>query len=159
MKGAILMEGERFYTDMRRMLTGVKNVTDYNWLITDCLCYPKNARIDAMLSEEYCFLSGEELLKLVKTENFQWIWAVLSAFKKDIPLEKILTFALPYADGYDGFWEDRITIQHPMAEIELVAYDSSLFLMIARNYHLVKHFMKTFPLARDLKQYNLENFY
>ena len=46
-----------------------------------------------------------------------------------------------------------------MAEIELVAYDSSLFLMIARNYHLVKHFMKTFPLARDLKQYNLENFY
>lgn len=51
---------------------------EYNWLITDYECYPQTQSIDDKLSHEYCWLSGNELTNIVESEDFQWIWAVLS---------------------------------------------------------------------------------
>lgn len=33
-------------------------------------------------------ISGEELTNIIKRDDFQWIWAVLSGFKKHITLEE-----------------------------------------------------------------------
>jgi hypothetical protein len=78
-------------------------------------------------------LSGSELTAIVGHEDFQWICAVFSAFEKDIPLETILKHPLPYADGNPGFWKNPLTIQHPLAQIEIVAFDSSLTLFLSRK--------------------------
>ena len=37
----------------------------YNWLITDCICYPKNREIAKLFDREYCWLSGEELAAVI----------------------------------------------------------------------------------------------
>lgn len=158
MKGALLMTGEEYFTDMRRMITGVKNVEKYNWLITDFEGDPGSPKLEAQLlsPKGYCFLSGDELLKLVKSKKFQWEWAMITAFSQDIELEDILKYELPKASN-ETFFEERIAMQHPYAEAELIAYDSTMCIFIAKSYAQVKYFREKFPLSVDLKEYNLGN--
>lgn len=80
-----------------------------------------------MLSKQYCWISGEDL----HTEDFQWIWAVLCGFDKTVALSEILGYSLPYAEDYEGFWKIPLTMQHPLAKIEIVPWDSSSTLILA----------------------------
>ena len=83
--GAINEKGEQYYTYLRKLFEAIGNrQTEYNWLITDCVCYPANPKTAAMLREKYCWITGEDLTELVEQEDFQWIWAVLSAGVKEI---------------------------------------------------------------------------
>jgi hypothetical protein len=155
LKGAILNEGEKFYTYMRKVFTAIKGEqTKYNWLITDCICYPKNMEYAELLSKEYVWLTGDALTSMIDMEDFQWIWAVLSGFPQNVTLEEVLNYKLPLADGFRGFWETPLNLQHPLADIEIVPWDSSLVLVISKNDAMIDDFMNYFPLAQDLTQYN-----
>lgn len=153
--GAILEKGEPYYTNLRKVFDAIENVQpQYNWLITDCVCYPQSPDTGALLSQKYCWLSGYELTSIVDQEDFQWIWAVLSGFRQDIPPEEILKHPLPYADGYGGFWKNPLSIQHPLAEIEIVPWDSSLTLIYSQRRDIVDSFRRYFPLSEDMASYN-----
>lgn len=155
--GAILSRGERFYTYLSRVFRAIGNrQRDYHWLITDCVCYPREPEIGALLGEKYCWLSGEELTELVEREDFQWIWAVLSGFPEGVSLEQVLEHPLPYAGEYEGFWKNPLTIQHPLAEVELVSWDSSATLVLSRRRELVDDYRRYSPLSEDLAQYNAQ---
>lgn len=118
--GAISQKGEKFYTDLGRVFEAINNKQkDYNWLITDCECYPYGPKMNEMLGKEYCWISGEALTEFVANEKPQWVWAVLSAFDKSVNLSDVLNYELPYADGYTGFWEKPLTMQHPLAKIDI----------------------------------------
>lgn len=152
--GAINEKGEKYFTYIDRVFEAINNKQmDYNWLITDCVCYPKDPKIDEMLNRKYCWMSGEELTALVTKDNFQWIWAVLSAFDKSVELTEVLKYDLPYADGYPGFWETPINIQHPLAQMEIVPWDSSLTLLFSKNKEDVDAFLKYYPHSEPLEDY------
>ena len=139
---------------MRIILEPIESaVSQYNWLITDCECncYP-DSRIK--LNQDYTWLSGGELLQIVQHDEIQFIWAVFSAFPKDVTLKSVLQYELPYADGYEGFWQNPVGIQHPLAVIEIVPWDSSLVLFIAKDQSLVDTFVSHFPFAEDLEKNN-----
>jgi len=129
---------------------------NYNWLISDCEAYPKRLGHDIRIhqSGEYAWISGEELTNIIKRDDFQWIWAVLSGFEKHITLEEVKKYDLPYADGYKGFWDENISMQHPLATIELVAWDSCCTLFISKDDVLVDKFRSVFPLSVDLENHN-----
>ena len=153
--GAILEKGEQYYTYLSKVFKAIGGTqTEYNWLITDCVCYPQSWDIHAMLSQEFCWLSGSELTEIVDKEDFQWVWGVLSGFEKDIALENILQHPLPYADGYRGFWENPLSIQHPLASVEIVPWDSSLTLIFSKQEQMIKLFRRNLPLSEDLALYN-----
>lgn len=77
MKGAILEKGEPLFTFLDKIFASINHEqNNYNWLITDCVCYPFTPALRERFSHEYCFVSGMELTKIIKTENFQWVWAV-----------------------------------------------------------------------------------
>ncbi|HBL85334.1 MAG: hypothetical protein A2Y17_01975 [Clostridiales bacterium GWF2_38_85] len=154
--GAIDEKSEKGYTCLKRVFGAIQNKQiDYNWLLTYVDCYPQNPIFDELLNKEYCWLSGDELTSIVQKEDFQWVWAVLSGFDKDIPLlEVLIKYKLPYADGYKGFWEDPISIQHPLASIEIVPWDSSFVLIFSKQKEIVDNFMKAFPLSEDMELYN-----
>lgn len=155
MDGVILKKGEQYYTDLSKLFTAINDVQkEYNWLVTDCVCYPQTKQFDELLSGEYCWLSGKELTRMVEIENFQWIWAVLSGFEKNILLEEVLKFPLPFAEEYTGFWEKPISIQHPLASIEIVPCDSTFTLIISNEIKIISDFKKAFPLSEDLAFYN-----
>jgi len=155
LKGAILEKGEEYYTYMSKVFAAIKDEQmNYNWLITDCMCYPENVNHYEILLKEYAWLTGEELTRIIEVEDFQWIWAGLSGFPKSVTLEEVLKYDLPYADGYRGFWEPTLSIQHPLADIEIAPWDSSLVLIISKKGIIIENFMNYFLLAQDLATYN-----
>ena len=154
LKGAILEKGETFYTDMSRVFNAINNIqNDYNWLITDFEAY-LNIKL-AELDADYIWLTGNELTEIVeKTAGFQWVWAVLSGFPKNVTKEQALQYSLPYADGYVGFWKNPVTLQHPLAIIEIVPWDSSLVLVMSKDDQIVNDFLEFMACAEDLELYN-----
>lgn len=157
--GAILKKGEERYTYLKKIFDLLDNFQkEYYWLITDCEAVPKrrghNKRITQSKYGKYAWISGEELTNIIEKDNFQWIWAVFSGFEKCYAKEEILKYELPYADGYKGFWEKEITIQHSLACVEIVAWDSSATLIISKKEDIVKKFREAFPFSKDLAEYN-----
>lgn len=169
--GAIDIGNASWYTDLNTVFLGVGDVLGkYNWLITDSevnsnhsiyeqlntkpYYIKKNDEWVKLPSPEYAFLPGEDLMKLLGNGFCQWIWGVLSGFEKTIPLDRILSHPLPYADGYRGFWENPPTIQHPLADVEIVPWDGTLVLVISKNKEIVDRFRAAFPHSKDLSDYN-----
>ena len=69
-------------------------------------------------------------------------------------LDEILEYPLPKADGYEGFWKNPPSIQHPLATMEIVSWDSSCVLLLSTNKEVVEKFKKAFPKCQDLSAYN-----
>ena len=158
-KGAIINKGEDRYTSFKKIFKALNNFQkNYNWLITDCEAYPEKwgheERIHQSKHGKYAWISGEELTGIINKDDFQWVWAVLSGFDKSCSKDDILKYELPYADGYGGFWKETLSIQHPLASVELVAWDGYLTLFISKDEDIVNCFKKSFPLSRDLEEYN-----
>ena len=151
--GAINEKGEEYYTDMSRVFESIKNrQRDYNWLITDCECIC-DTEISKTIEQQYCWISGEDLTDLVMKNRIQWVWAVLSAFDKSVTLPEVLKYDLPRADGYPGFWKKPLSVQHPLAQIEIAAFDSSCTLLFCKEKEVVDSFLKYFPQSEPLEDY------
>ena len=122
MKSAILEKGEQWFTDVFKIFGAINNIAlNYNWLITDIECHPNNEAIRNLFSQEYVWISGEELTKILNENSIQFIWGVFSGFSEGIKLQDVLKYPLPYADENAGFWVDKPQIQHPLATVEIVA--------------------------------------
>lgn len=152
--GAINEKGETWYTRMAKVFDAIKDrQIGYNWLITDIDGVPE--KITACFSnKDYCWLTGEELSQIVREDDWQWVWAVLSGFEKSITLSEVLKYPKPYADMYGGFWKTPISIQHPLATIEIVPWDSTSTLFFSKQKDLVDDFLNFFSLSQDLSIYN-----
>lgn len=153
MKGCIIKNEEISIMDIYDC---IENVDKYNWLITDIECYPSDKKIMEILDGEYCWITGKDLLELLHKEDFQWVWGVFSAFSDEVKLNEILNYSFPYADGYKGFWENPISIQHPLAKMEVVVWDGLLILAISKEDKVIETFMKKKIEAKDLEMYNIE---
>ena len=152
--GAVNAKGEKYYTYLKKLFDAIGNKQqDFNWLITDCVCYPDNPKTDAMLSKNYCWITGVELTELVRQEDFQWIWAVLSGFDKTVPLEEVLKYDLPRAEDYNGFWNRPISIQHPLARIEIVPWDSTMTMIFSDDKSIIDRFRAAYPFSEDFETY------
>lgn len=155
MKGVIIDKGDRYFTFLKNLFVSIGNVQkEYNWLITGHECYPQNMEYAKKLSGEYCWITGDELTNMVENENFQWIWGVFSAFPKNISQQEVLKSKLPYADGNTGLWQNPVSIQHPLAEMEIVAWDSSMTVIISKNDDIIEKLIESRPWAEDLEKYN-----
>ncbi len=166
-------KSKRYYTYLKDVFAAIGNrQTAYNWLLTDTEIMAHSKELDALNTKvywryqdgkqlvspapEYCFLSGEELTRIVLQDDSQWLWGVLSGFDKSIPLAEILKAPFPEADGYKGFWEDPPSIQHPLAEIEIVPWDGSFVLLFSKSKEIIDSFRAAFPESQDLHEYLCE---
>ena len=114
---------------------------DYNWLITDIETY--------FLDNEYLFLSTKELLDLIEKNNDpQWIWGVFSAIPKKYSKEEVLKYDYPYANGHKALWKKAI-IQHPLADIEIISFDSSFLTIVSKNNEYIDMLRKSFTLSEE----------
>lgn len=122
----------------------------YNWLVTDIECnwYP-----DDFPRATPKWLSGSELTRIVETYEIQFNWAVLSGFAEGIEID-LHAEDLPYADGNPMFWGDSPGIQHPLATVEIVCWDSSATLLMSKDPSLTQRFRAFFPGATDLDAFN-----
>lgn len=155
MRGIILQDRECYYTFLKDIFALIDNVqTEYNWLISDYECYPQKSKYFELLQGDYCWISGKELTDMVEDENFQWIWGVFSGFPKNISRDEIFSYKLPQSEGYSGFWKNPISIQHPLASIEIVAWDSTLTLIISKEDGFFTKIKERDIKIEDLELYN-----
>jgi len=130
---------------------------EFNWLLTDLELnrYPPGLsyRPEAPSSDS-CWLSGTELSEIVETEEVQFIWGVLSGFRLGIAVDVVRRDIYPYADGNLALWTPNVSIQHPLAEVEIVCWDASATLLLSRDDDLTERFRRFFPEAVDLDQHN-----
>ena len=169
--GVIDKKSSRYYTYLKAVFDAIENKqAEYNWLITATEIVAHSSRLDALNTSvhwkdedgkpiaipapDYYFLSGEELTKIITEDDSQWIWGVLSGFEKSIPLDEILKYPLPKADGYEGFWKNPPTIQNALASMEIVPWDSSCVLLLSTKGEIVEKFKRAFPNSRELSVYN-----
>ena len=156
MEGVILNElSSGYFTNMKSVFNDMGNIQkEYNWLITDFECnhYPSN---DIQSNDEYIFMEGNLLSEILDKYDIQFIWGVFSGFKKNITLENILKEPLPFADGNRELWNAQVKIQHYLADIEIISWDSSLLLLKTKQKQLLDNFIKHNPKSKDLREYNL----
>nr|WP_316625037.1 hypothetical protein [uncultured Ruminococcus sp.] len=169
--GLIDTKSKRFYTFIKDVFDAIDNKqVDYNWLITDTEIVARSDELDALNTcvrwtfengkpiavpaPDYYFLSGENLTNIITEDDSQWIWGVLSGFDKSISLEDILKYPLPESKEYEGFWKNPPSVQHPLASLEIVPWDSSCVLLLSTEKEIVEKFKKSFPESQDLSVYN-----
>ena len=90
---------------------------------------------------------------MVNQEDFQWIWAVLSGFDKSVVLSDVLKHDLPYAEDHEGFWCKPVSMQHPLAKIEIVPWDSSMTMIFSDDRSIIDSFRAAYPLSEDFEEY------
>ena len=98
MKGVILRKGETAYSCLSGAFSAIQPaVTEHNWLITDYENVPEPYSGNQG-REAFFWVPGERLDEIVHQQSFPWYWGVLSGFKREIPLQEVLSHGLPYAD-------------------------------------------------------------
>jgi len=158
MQGLILNKEQEFYSLFSTLFDKIKEFAlDYNWLISNAECYPQKIKYNEKLNQRYCWLSGMELASILVDEDFQWVWGVLSGFDKMFLADEVLKYPLPYTDGYEGFWKNPINLQHPLAEVEIVAFDSKCTLFISKKNIIIQKIASFYPQLIDLEKYNIYN--
>lgn len=154
MKGVIIDNKEWIPTQLSNIFPLIGNIqNDYNWLITDYECYPRNEMLRQFFSGEACYVTGEELTQIIQQEDFQWIWGVLSAFSKSVSEEQILQYALPEAEGNSRIWHRPVTLQHPLAELELIARDSTETVLISKDDTIAERLIQQYDFVENMENY------
>ena len=141
----------KYYTFLKQILLDLDLVDkDYLWLISDIEAYPRKREYQQLLTNNiYLLLNTKELLDMLEDDDFQWIWAVFSAIPSSYQKEEILKLDLPYVENLEkGKYNPHIDepkLQHPYAEFELYAVDSSYMFMVSDNEELISKFKKSYP--------------
>ena len=156
MKGLLLEDlSLNYFTNLQDIFSVIEGTQNkYNWLITDyeCNIYPSKK---IPFNKEIVFLEGEKLSEIVTNYKIQFIWGVISGFKKDIALDNILEYPLPYVNENEEIWSTNICTQNPLADIEIIAWDSTLAIVISKDEEVIEMIKKFYPNAKDLLEYNL----
>ena len=153
--GIVDRKNHKFYTYMSKVFQAINNAQlQYNWLITDCVCYPQNDDIEKLLDQEYCWLSGDELTAIIEQEDFQWIWGCLCGFSKDIAMEDVLKHPLPSSVDYNGYYRNPVSLQHPLSSVEIIPCDSSWTLVLSKDKVITDSYLKSYPKCEDLSLFN-----
>ena len=152
--GAIDVGNAPWYTDLTEVFRKIGcELNNYNWLITDTEVNSRNGVCESLNTHKYVFLSSKELTALLLADHAQWIFGVLSGFHKDVPLQKILEYPLPRSD-HAGFWSVSLSVQHPLAKVEILPWDSMCVLVISKNKKVVDQFREAYPNSQELEKYN-----
>lgn len=152
MKRYISAYDRKYYTHMLEIILAIGgNNLNYKWLISDIEAYPQdNGQYDNLIeNNSYLILSNNDLIKMLSECDFQWIWAVFSAIPEDISDDDILKYKLPYANENGEIYKDDVAIiQHPLADIEIVAEDSSSVFIVAKDNNIADRFKALFSMAK-----------
>ncbi len=151
MKRYISQRERPYYTRMLEIISALDGDNlSYKWLITTIEACPKKRSkyADRIENGEDIILSTAELMKMLTEDDFQWIWAVFSAIPAQISDAEILRYPLPSVDNDDIYQNDTAIIQHPLAEAEIVAMDSSSVFLVSKNERMIEQFKSLFPLAQ-----------
>jgi hypothetical protein len=156
LKGAVFEEKVSEYIYMNQVFSKMRDFyQDYNWLITDydCFDYPSK---NLPKNERYIWLTGIEVEEVIEHTQLPFIWGVFSGFNKKLKKEEVLLNLpsnFPIAEGCE-VWKSDFQIQHPLAQIEMIAWEGTYIVLLSKKEELIHSFRDRFPESEDLYEYN-----
>ncbi|GLT16835.1 hypothetical protein GCM10007938_06120 [Vibrio zhanjiangensis] len=134
-----------FYTSLRDVAKWLEiDLRDYDWHISDI----EGAWYEL---DDPSWISGKDLAAKIKEFDYQFVWAVISAFP--IGTEPFTT-NIPYADGNPTFWEGEPQKQISNSLFEIVCWDSSATLFIGMQNDLEEKLLVNAPSLKKLDTKN-----
>ena len=155
MKRLISTGDFEYYTKLKKILFDLDLANqEYWWLISDIEAYPSESEYrDLIYKEDHVLIKTSDLLKMLEEDDFQWIWAVFSVIDTKYTEEEILKYALPslqiIEEGAYNPYSDAPRLQHPLAEFELYAEDSSSMFLISDDETLLERFKRAYPDCKE----------
>jgi len=144
-----------YHTDLRLVFEALGGrQREFNWLITDLELNYYPPRLRNTSREQATWMEGAELSEIVNANDIQFIWGVLSGFRSEITIDISALNPRPFADDNRRLWSPEVAIQHPLAEVEIVCWDSGATLFLTHDDDLSRRFREFFPEAVDLNDYN-----
>lgn len=120
------------------------DLQDYDWHISDIEgAWPE--------LDDPSWVRGEELAAKLNEFDYQFVWAVISAFPKGT---EPFTTDKPFADGNYEFWEGKPTKQLKDSQFEVVCWDSSTTLFIGLPDELGEKLVANAPGIKNLDEEN-----
>ena len=135
-----------FHTDLREVVAALDGVhRDYLWFLSDIEAHrlgdgplPVELQSAAGGYTNDQWVIGDRLDEIANSYSLQVVWGVFSAFPPDAPFAGGVVEPRPTAEPWD-----RRT-QHPDAEIEIVAFDSTFTAIAARDPNVEEAFRRYF---------------
>ncbi|WLQ17356.1 hypothetical protein O5O45_15695 [Hahella aquimaris] len=134
-----------FYTSMKDVAGWLEiELRDYDWHISD-------------IDGGWCgivdpsWVLGEEFAAKIEEFDYQFVWAVISAFPKGT---EAFTSSLPYVEDNPALWEGAPCTQLDGALFEIVCWDSSATLFIGLSKELSRRLLANAPGIKDLDKEN-----
>jgi len=126
---------------------------EFNWLITDFEGFFDGT--DAF-SKDRVWISGDDLTQLINSKNIFFIWAVFSAFEKNIKLDPENLTVEPDIKMNNDLFGNNPKIRHPLAIAEINLWDSSKVLFLSKDSNLSQRFRSYFVNWEDMDKYNVK---
>ena len=148
-----------YYTMLKSILFNLDLANkEYWWLISDIEAYPSKVKYEELIyKDDYLLIKTADLLKMLEEDDFQWINAVFSVIPSNYTQTEILSYELPriqyIEDGDYNPFIDAPKLQHPLAEFELYAEDSTSMFIIADDEKLLDKFKKAYPAYTEKYTY------
>lgn len=133
-----------WYTYLDEVFSKVPELCEYNWLISDL---ELNYCPDSRLSSDPVIIDGKSLCEIVLKDKIQFIWAVLSGFKNNVPQ---IPDELPFADGNKHLWVQSPKPQIEGADLEIVCWDSTCTLFIGVSDNISTKLREMYFDIKDL---------
>ena len=122
---------------------------NYHFLLAGIEAYPA-AHAFQFVRQSPVWISGEELTRMIRQEDFQWVWGALLAFSTSCSKEQILSgvraLYVPEASDQDS-WHIRNRFLETGAEFMIYAEDSAYTELLLRNRKLLELFCRHEPGA------------
>lgn len=149
--GLVIDEDLTYHTPMKELLEQSRIVLeDYQWLVTINMVYD----IDEIpWHQDYVWLSGADLRRILSEQEGIWIWAVLSAFPPTVSLEDVLSEKRPNPES-PNLWRLPLSFLHPLAVHEFIAWDGCLSLVKSLEQQPIQRLATLYPQADDWQSYN-----
>lgn len=131
----------KFFTNLKEVFLGLRvNCADYDWFISDVETNGFNVREG--------WHSGTELDSLINENDIQFIWAVLSSFKRGTRFDVIKS---PYVYDNPSYWDaSEPKTQLAGAEFEIGCWDSSATILVGLNEQLASNFKEAYSDVMSL---------
>ena len=79
---------------------------------------------------------------------------LISEPNKNITVEEVLKYPLPSAEDYNGYYQNPVSLQHPLSSVEIVPSDSSWTLVISSDKDIIDGYLKRYPKCEELSTFN-----
>ena len=148
---AVLEKDGQYHTFLGRVFDALEDrQRDYNFLLMGVEAYPGTPNFQ-FVNQAPVWMSGEELTRMIRQEDFQWVWGALLAFPPSCPREKALgsVRALYVPEAFDqDSWHIRNRFLETGAEFMIFAEDSTFTEFLTRDWELLELFCRHEPQAR-----------